>query len=47
MKSEKKKKNAKTSSKPEKISAEESLARMKKFSERKEQIIAFIRESQN
>ncbi len=42
-----KKKTAKDSSKPEKISAEESLTRMKKFSERKEKMIADIRESKN
>lgn len=42
-----KKKNAKTSSKPEKITAEESLKRMKNFAERKEKIIAAIIESKN
>jgi hypothetical protein len=47
MKQEKKKKPAKTSSKPEKITGEEALSRMKNFSERKEQIIAYIRESKN
>jgi len=47
MKQEKKKKDAKTSSKPEKITSEEALSRMKDFSRRKEQIIADIRESKN
>jgi hypothetical protein len=47
MKREKSKKQSKDSSKPEKITGEEALSRMKKFSERKEQIIAFIRESKN
>jgi hypothetical protein len=42
-----KEKQKKKSSKPEKISAEVSLRRMKNFSERKEKIIAFIRESKN
>jgi hypothetical protein len=42
-----KKKSEKTSSRPEKISAGESLKRMKKFSERKEKMLADIRESQN
>lgn len=43
----KEKQKKKDSSKPEKISAEESLKRMKNFSERKEKIIANIRESKN
>jgi len=47
MKKESKKKPEKTSSKPEKVSAEESLERMKTFSKRKEKIVAFIVESQN
>jgi hypothetical protein len=48
MKQEKKtKKQAERSSKPEKITGAQSLARMKNFSERKEQIIAFIRKSKN
>lgn len=48
MKPEKKpKKEAKNSSKPEKITGEEALTRMKDFSKRKEQIIAAIRKSQN
>jgi hypothetical protein len=47
MPKEKQKKNAKDFSKPEKISAEESLQRMKKFSERKEKIVANICESKN
>jgi hypothetical protein len=42
-----KKNNAKEKSKPEKISAEESLRRMKNFTERKEKTIAFIIESKN
>jgi hypothetical protein len=48
MKPEKKqKKQAKTSSKPEKITGAEALARMKDFTRRKERIIADIRESKN
>ena len=47
MKQEKKQKNAKNSSKPEKITSAQSLSRMKDFSKRKEQIIAVIRESKN
>ena len=47
MKREKQKKQAKTSSKPEKITGQEALSRMKDFSRRKEQIIADIRESKN
>lgn len=47
MKQKKPKKAEKNSSKPEKITAEESLARVKKFAERKEKIIAFIIESKN
>jgi hypothetical protein len=47
MPKKKQKRDAKDSSKPEKISAEESLQRMKTFSERKEKIIANIRESKN
>jgi hypothetical protein len=47
MKREKSKKQAKTSSKPEKITGEEALSRMKDFSQRKEQIIAAIIESKN
>ena len=43
----KQKKEAKTSSKPEKISAEEALKRMKDFSKRKEKMIAFIIKSEN
>ncbi len=46
MKQEKRKKEAKTSSKPEKISAGEALTRMKNFSERKEKMIAFIIKSE-
>ena len=42
-----KKKQAKTSSKPEKITAEEALSRMKDFTKRKEQIIDDIRARQN
>lgn len=40
-------KKQKTSSKPEKITAAESLRRVKSFAERKEKIIAFIIESEN
>ena len=47
MKREKAKKQAKTSSKPEKITGEEALSRMNNFTKRKEQIIADIRESKN
>lgn len=47
MKQEKKKKDAKNPSKPEKITGAQSLSRMKGFSKRKEQIIAAIRESKN
>jgi hypothetical protein len=47
MKQTKQKKKAKTSSKPEKISAEEALTRMKNFSKRKEKMIAFIIKSEN
>lgn len=47
MKQDKKKKDAKKSSKPEKITGAQALARMKDFSKRKEQIIAVIRESKN
>jgi hypothetical protein len=48
MKEEKKpKKEVKTSSRPEKVTGEEALARMKDFSKRKEQIIAAIIESKN
>jgi hypothetical protein len=47
MKQSKPKKQTKTSSKPEKISGEEALKRMKSFAERKEKIIAFIIESKN
>jgi hypothetical protein len=47
MKREKTEKKAKTSSKPEKITGEEALAKMKDFTKRKEKIIAFIRESKN
>lgn len=46
MKREKAKKTKK-SDKPEKITAEESLARMKNFAERKEKTIAFISASKN
>jgi hypothetical protein len=42
-----KEKQKKKSSEPEKISAEESLTKMKNFSERKEKIIANICESKN
>jgi hypothetical protein len=41
------KKKEKASSKPEKISAEEALKRMKNFAKRKEKMIAFIIESEN
>ena len=44
---EEKRKSAKTSSKPEKITGEESLSRMKNFTERKEKIIASIIKSKN
>jgi hypothetical protein len=47
MPKKKQKKAVKDSSKPEKISAEESLKRMKNFSERKEKMVADIRESKN
>jgi hypothetical protein len=47
MKREKQKKDTKTSSKPEKITAEEALKRMKNFTERKEKMIAFIIKSEN
>ncbi len=47
MKREKSKKQAKDSSKPEKITGEEALSRMKDFSQRKEKIIADIRQSKN
>jgi hypothetical protein len=47
MKQDKTGKNAKKSSKPEKISADESLARMKDFTKRKEKMIAFIIASKN
>jgi hypothetical protein len=47
VKQEKPEKNAKTSSKPEKITGEEALSRMKNFTKRKEKIIAFIRASKN
>ncbi len=40
-------KKEKASSKPEKITGEEALSRVKKFAERKEKIIAFIIESKN
>jgi hypothetical protein len=43
----KSKKKLKTSSQPEKITAEESLKRMKNFTERKEKIIAAIIQSKN
>ncbi|HEY8560976.1 MAG TPA: hypothetical protein VIL74_11445 [Pyrinomonadaceae bacterium] len=47
MKKEEKKTETKTSSKPEKITGAEALSKMKDFSKRKEQIIAFIRASKN
>jgi hypothetical protein len=47
MKRAKPNKNAKTSSQPEKISAEEALKRMKSFRQRKEKMIAFISQSKN
>jgi hypothetical protein len=47
MNQKKRKKKAKTASKPEKISAEEALKRMKSFSQRKEKMIAFIIKSEN
>ncbi len=47
MKQTKHKKEPKNSSKPEKITAEEALKRMKIFSERKEKMIAFIIKSEN
>ena len=47
MKSEKTKNKAKTSSKPEKITGEEALSRMKDFTKRKEQIVADIRARKN
>jgi hypothetical protein len=47
MKREKSKKQSKASSKPEKITGEEALLRIKNFSKRKEQIIAAIIESKN
>jgi len=47
MKREKKQKNPDKSPKPEKITGEEALSRMKNFSRRKEQIIAFIIKSEN
>ena len=40
-------KTSKNTSKPEKITAEESLSRMKDFTKRKERIIADIRARQN
>jgi hypothetical protein len=46
MKKEKSKK-AKPSSRPEKITGEEALSRMKDFTKRKEKIIAAIIESKN
>ncbi|HSK71412.1 MAG TPA: hypothetical protein VK892_06935 [Pyrinomonadaceae bacterium] len=42
-----KKEDPKKASKPEKISAEEALERMKNFSKRKEKMIASIKQSQN
>lgn len=42
-----KKKQAKTSSKPEKLGAQGALSKMKDFTKRKEQIIADIRASKN
>jgi hypothetical protein len=47
MKREKTKKQSKTSSEPEKITAEEALSKMKDFTRRKEQIIADIRARKN
>jgi hypothetical protein len=47
MKREKEKKDAKDSSKPEKVSAEESLRRTRDFTKRKEKMIAFIIQSKN
>jgi hypothetical protein len=47
VKQEKPQKKAKTSSKPEKITGEEALSRMKDFTRRKEKIIAAIRKSKN
>jgi hypothetical protein len=47
MKREKTKKQAKASSRPEKITGEEALSRMKDFTRRKEKIIADIRASKN
>lgn len=47
MKREKQNKEAKNSSKPEKITAEEALKRVKNFTERKEKMIAFIIKSAN
>jgi hypothetical protein len=47
MKAKKQDKKAKTSSRPEKITGDEALSRMKSFNERKETIIAFIVKSKN
>jgi len=47
MKEKKTKKETKTSSRPEKITGAEALSRMKDFTKRKEQIIAFIIKSKN
>jgi hypothetical protein len=47
MKKKENKAETKSSSKPEKIGADESLSRMKDFTNRKEQIIADIRTRKN
>jgi len=47
MKKDPKKKAKTESSKPEKISADESLQKMKNFTKRKEKMIAFIKQSEN
>ena len=47
MKKKKVEKSEIQSSKPEKLSAEESLKRMKNFTKRKEKMIAFIKQSAN
>jgi len=41
------KKSEQKSSTPEQVSPAEALKRMKRFSERKEKFVAFIRQSQN
>ena len=47
MERKKRKKKGGESSKPEKITGEEALKRMKTFAERKEKMIAFIIKSEN